>query len=53
MSVLRSILLTGRNYVSNSSKIGVPHLLLPAWVQFSSGMGIIRTGNVANNQYLQ
>ena len=40
-------LLTDRNYVYQySSNIGVPYLLLPARVEFSSGIAIVRSGKV-------
>ena len=47
-------LLTDRNdvykYTSNS---GVPYLFLSAWVQFSSGIGIVRFGKVVSIRYWQ
>ena len=47
-------LLTGRNDVYQySSNIGVAYLLLPAWVEFSSGIGIVRSGKVVSNSYWQ
>ena len=48
----RVYLLTDRNDVyQNSSNIGVPYLLLPAWVEFSSSIGIVRSGKVVSNRY--
>ena len=47
-------LLTDRNDVYQySSNIGVPYLLLPAWMEFSSGIGIIRSGKVVSSRFWQ
>ena len=47
-------LLTDRNYEHQySSNIEVLYLLLPTWVEFSSCIGIVRSGKVVSNRYWQ
>ena len=51
-TVVSVYLLTDRNHVYQySSNIGVPYLLLPAWVELSSS--IVRSGKVVSNRYWQ
>ena len=52
--VVSVYLLTDRNDVYQySSNIEVPYLLLPVWVEFSSGIGIVRFGKVVSIRYWQ
>ena len=46
------ILFADRSYVYQYRRnIGIPYLLLPSWVEFVGGIGIVCSGNVVSNRY--